>query len=1044
MLFVLLNFAISISKTRKIQIHGNWSDSNAIDEAIVFFEKTKSQYSQVLTNNYEEWENMSKDEIIDNMKTIIDPQLLGLLNLSLSFRIFHPIASIRKPNLKNIPILRGYGVRYETKTSMLPIPDIGKRLLSMVYDEKLSDMDRIFFLKKFSNHFGSVYHDVLTHNINNSLLNMHSPKLSSHETLVTLINGRVSPLEPHLFTRTMIEEYIFFQMFNTLGFENDLTSHIMSNQVFRAVPYFLEPADVKYSAKLRDMENSFQSENMPLVFNPKAAYDSFYNVRINIINSFVYIKIGSQESKPLLQTILDELHLQLPICVSVFPIFDSSNDLELFATMGFYLILDKNGPRHAIEYLLQGLNIGYEASYKKQKISLPWKKMDDLMHNPLYMDRISYLSEYYKQKKINTTTVLVNGIPIMNNPIHTCFNEMLSDFYPLVKTIAEKYSFRNYGELINSFREYCIIIGNINNSILSSSVSYIDLSHHSLDSINTTLNILSSSKPLINSSNTSPIPIFIFNCSNRIGFESFVHTVKSVSSMECLEVYIVEGGLGPEMLIPQKTSFMIGGQLFDKYLDLDELIIKIKSYKAAFNITYDQISPKQRIFLHLWQSHHAKFNIHRMNSGEIDGNWIKAGSGSIKITSLVDPFDIEFQYSSEVMVLAIENNIAEVDLKILPGFSSSTTSLPAHFSTKYQFIVCNDYIEIPTTDFDLIKPDCWITKPIDEGFIVNNITFSGFSVGNRYIKIGDQYRRTQKTDNFFFVNLPIGIYKTEGLIQDKFYADSLVPLPIFLDSNNQEVVLPEKDGKLHVFTFVSGKQYESLTLTMMYSLVSQSTLPVKFYIIGSFSKEIPIKYDIEFLPPILPPGIIEPTSYVSKLRIAKITIIDTAFPANVEHVLFADPGVVWKDNAARFSLLNLKNAVIALPDISSDPQVSKKSYFMSENMITQRQKRPFHSTSLFYVNVEKWRDLEVISVVQHLYMMSLKGWKKFHSIDNDILNELQFQIQVMTLPAETAYCNVYSSPKRLGSAVSVVLCSKDSAADIGCHYDDLLNKSLSD
>jgi UDP-glucose:glycoprotein glucosyltransferase len=84
--------------------------------------------------------------------------------------------------------------------------------------------------------------------------------------------------------------------------------------------------------------------------------------------------------------------------------------------------------------------------------------------------------------------------------------------------------------------------------------------------------------------------------------------------------------------------------------------------------------------------------------------------------------------------------------------------------------------------------------------------------------------------------------------------------------------------------------------------------------------------------------------------------------------------------------------------------------------------RSYYSSSLFIVNLLKYRQLSIGEWVRYVYQeMSVDPWN-FDQLENDILNFLQDRQPVIPLPTEWGWCHAYCPRESLAHAKIVRVC----------------------
>jgi hypothetical protein len=155
----------------------------------------------------------------------------------------------------------------------------------------------------------------------------------------------------------------------------------------------------------------------------------------------------------------------------------------------------------------------------------------------------------------------------------------------------------------------------------------------------------------------------------------------------------------------------------------------------------------------------------------------------------------------------------------------------------------------------------------------------------------------------------------------------------------------------------------------------------------------------------------------------------------VKYVLFIDQAGILRGDVAVFRKLDLEGAVAAAPVISLSKD--KGHYWNQYDYQAARFKRPFHSTAMVYIDVEKWRQTKAGDAYRHLYSAWRNYQLSYGQIDDDLFNLLQLNIQFVTLPENTAFCPKQSDRSLAEKAFSIMICDSDAVEILGKEYQEL-------
>ena len=130
MIFFLI-FLKFIYSNQKIELLGDWEESNPIIESIIFFKKFHPELLDLIEAKLNKNLNFSRNDILFLLKDSISIQILKLLNISLQLKFFHPAAVSKNPfnNNKKYSNLRGWGISIKNNTFNINIDHFFPKLL---------------------------------------------------------------------------------------------------------------------------------------------------------------------------------------------------------------------------------------------------------------------------------------------------------------------------------------------------------------------------------------------------------------------------------------------------------------------------------------------------------------------------------------------------------------------------------------------------------------------------------------------------------------------------------------------------------------------------------------------------------------------------------------------------------------------------------------------------------------------------------------------------------------------------------------------------
>ena len=332
--FILLNF----SKSVPIHVIGDWNDSYPLDEAKIFFNYVDSSYLNCLNNLPH---NSTINQILLSCENI-EKDLYGLLNLSLSYRIFHPKASIQNPISSRKPFLNGFLISEQSHTNYKNRDKLGQKFLSSIFSANNKENNRFNLLKKYIQHFNENINEIEETPINQTLLDEFNTSLhSSSRDLLISINQRNSDLHLYNMILSLIEEYKITKVINkfkSFSQETSTKNSYFSDSRYEIPPIYVDLPHPFSGAVVKDVFHNQFCAKLPDKINPNANGISIFNTRKNLVVVSCFIKLFDKNAKSLLKNALDDLKLPRLLTISIFPIFNAKNETERKAAFAFQIL----------------------------------------------------------------------------------------------------------------------------------------------------------------------------------------------------------------------------------------------------------------------------------------------------------------------------------------------------------------------------------------------------------------------------------------------------------------------------------------------------------------------------------------------------------------------------------------------------------------------------------------------------------------------------------------------------------------------------------
>ena len=1057
------SFFIHFSKSVPIHVIGNWSDSYPLDEAKIFFDYVDSSHSNCLENLPQ---NSSINKILLSCQNL-DHTEIGLLNLSLNYRIFHPKASIQNSISGKKPFLNGYLISEQSHITSSNENTLVKQLLTSIYDKNTGKNEKFNKLKQYVQHFRESVKEIENTHINQTLLDeFNSSAHASLNDLMIYINNRQSDMQLYEMIHSLIDEYKTTKVlakFNKNRFDSSSNTNEFLTYQSEIPNVYVDMPHPSFGAIVKDVVHNQFCAKLPEKINPNAKGFSIYNTKKNLITAYCFIKLFDIEAKSLLKNALDDLSLPRLLSITVFPIFNANNETERRIAFAFQMITSERNGRDGAQFLLNGLTTGYKKAYEKFHPQIDWEYLDCVMQKE-YKEflLLKESSSFIKKKNITQTSLFINGEPYLSRPLYKGFYEALKNQEPTIRKLAQKGVLDNVTLYNPFFRDESIVLNKMNVSMITEKPKYSDITDLDIGSQYNAINTLFKSEIIIQSNQTTnnATHIFIFdqidnkyniilnNMSKK--FQIIVHDLINSTDNNVNKLFNNN---------ERKVKMSIFAQTFDHFLNKDEFEYHLAVYNHTFKL--NNTNSEKDLYLAFLQASDKRNDIKRkdpqsiqlFNSSQLENDpfLIQKGSTNTELTInvMANPLQIYFHELIEVLDAIAETGAAKVNLQIISIINQNFKIHP-HMMSNYLF--CNpktNYIDTDSHSFEIISPPNFILIRDGNDFYVESVSLQSFIYDTKFIEI-DNKKKSVLNNGLFEYSLPIGRYRSNFIIEDYYLHDSFLSLKkveytlnktyLKLELKrleNDNSIHHDKDETLNVFTILKGPQYEQQLLTMMYTLQQNSTAPVKFWIIGTFNSHVPKNYNIEFLPFVFPKNIKFVKNILIHYMMAKYLLYDLLFPFDIEKVLFVDYRIIWRGDASRFLRLAMKTAASAA--VESTDSKDDIFYFNGFQYIQTNSKRPLHQSCLFFINLPKWREKEGRELMYTIFKSQFYFY--YESFDIALLYFLQNYIQVMTLPSNTAFNNK-NDIKYDPNSLSVYVSNSEFKTAIGEDLSELAKKAF--
>ncbi|CAI6095409.1 unnamed protein product [Clonostachys chloroleuca] len=244
----------------------------------------------------------------------------------------------------------------------------------------------------------------------------------------------------------------------------------------------------------------------------------------------------------------------------------------------------------------------------------------------------------------------------------------------------------------------------------------------------------------------------------------------------------------------------------------------------------------------------------------------------------------------------------------------------------------------------------------------------------------------------------------------------------------------EAHAEINIFSVASGHLYERMLNIMMVSVMRNTKHTVKFWFIEQFlspsfkdfiphlAKEYGFKYEMVTYK--WPHWLRQQKEKQREIWGYKILFLDVLFPLSLDKVIFVDA-----DQVVRTDMMDLVNHDLEGAPYGFTPMCDsrtemegfrfwKQGYW--ENFLRGR---PYHISALYVVDLRRFREMAAGDRLRQQYHTLSADPNSLSNLDQDLPNNMQFQIPIHSLPQEWLWCETWCSDESLSQARTIDLCN---------------------
>jgi len=253
------------------------------------------------------------------------------------------------------------------------------------------------------------------------------------------------------------------------------------------------------------------------------------------------------------------------------------------------------------------------------------------------------------------------------------------------------------------------------------------------------------------------------------------------------------------------------------------------------------------------------------------------------------------------------------------------------------------------------------------------------------------------------------------------------------EANDVVVAEAPPQADINIFTVASGHLYERFASIMILSVLRHTNSIVKFWFIENFlspsflefiphlAKEYNFQYELVTYK--WPSWL---RAQKEKQRIIwgyKILFLDVLFPMDLERVIFVDADQIVRTDLKELVDLDLEGAPYGYTPMGDDNEAMEGFRFWKTGYWKDYLRgKPYHISALYVIDLVRFRQLAAGDRLRGSYHQLSADPNSLANLDQDLPNNLQFEVPIFSLDKNWLWCETWCSMDRLDQAKTIDLC----------------------
>ncbi|KAF2876682.1 UDP-glucose:glyco protein glucosyltransferas-like protein [Massariosphaeria phaeospora] len=241
-------------------------------------------------------------------------------------------------------------------------------------------------------------------------------------------------------------------------------------------------------------------------------------------------------------------------------------------------------------------------------------------------------------------------------------------------------------------------------------------------------------------------------------------------------------------------------------------------------------------------------------------------------------------------------------------------------------------------------------------------------------------------------------------------------------------------AEINIFSVASGHLYERMLNIMMLSVMKHTDHTVKFWFIEqflspSFKSFLPhmaqeYHFDYEMVTYKWPHWLRGQTEKQREIWGYKILFLDVLFPLDLDKVIFVDADQIVRTDMYDLVQHDLEGAPYGFtPMCDSRTEMEGFRFWKTGYWANFLRGRPYHISALYVVDLQRFRKLAAGDRLRQQYHSLSADPQSLSNLDQDLPNNMQFNLPIHSLPQEWLWCETWCSDESLKEARTIDLCN---------------------